>query len=439
MSFEILKDNYESPRLTYELLDCSMPASFDQYSNCGYGCVYCFSTNQRGITPGSADYFAKKVKKVSLKRFKRYFEELDNPKNKFRDLIKNRVTLQWGGLSDPLCPIEEQEGLGYEILSYLKEIKYPICFSSKSDLLLRNEKYFDLFRGMQDYWSYKASIITYDEEKAKIIEAGVPSPEARLQVLKKLSDIGIWTIIRVRPFIIGLTSLDYQKLLRTAAEYGVKAVSTEFFCLELRSLGINKAKYDLISSVLGFDVIQFYKNISVGSGYLRLNRAVKEPYYIEMRKICDETGMKFHVSDSMGKEWGDSGSCCGLPCDESGKPSLTNYSQFQFTNALQIAKKKGFVTFDDIAVLDNWSTGVTLGGNLKLGSNLKMKQYEDITIYEHVKNVWNSPNNGLSPYKYFQGVLVPEKLDENGNVVYKYNCYSKDYNKCEGCSGGCSL
>ncbi len=40
---ELLPGYYVSPRWTYEILDCSMPMTFDTYSNCAFQCVYCFS------------------------------------------------------------------------------------------------------------------------------------------------------------------------------------------------------------------------------------------------------------------------------------------------------------------------------------------------------------------------------------------------------------
>ena len=427
---------YASPRITGEFLDCSMPMSFDQYSNCGYNCLYCFSTFQRAVGASAKNYLAKNYKKVSITRFKKYFEDLDNPKNPFRNIIKNRITMQWGGLSDPMCPIEEEEGLGYEILSYLKEIRYPICFSSKSDLLLRDEKYLKLFEGMGDIWSYKASIITYDAEKASLMEAGTPSPSRRLEVLEKLSSMGIWTIIRLRPFIIGLTDLTYEQLLLDAAKAGVKAISTEFFCLELRSMKVAKNKYDLISKIVGFDIVQYYKNISSTQGYLRLNRTIKEPYYKRMREICNETGMKLHISDAHGKEYGDSGSCCGLPCDAKLNPTLSNYSQFQFTNALMIAKKNGKVKFSDIAEKDVWAKGleVSKGPGYNTGSDYKRNRKCSVDFYTYMRNEWNTPNAQNSPYKYFSGVLKPKELDENGDIVYYYDPISKPCTSCGSCT-----
>jgi len=407
--------------------------TFDQYGNCGYGCSYCFSTFQRAISGGAKNYLAKKVKAVSLKAFKRTFTELDNPKNKFAPFIKNRITMQWGGLSDPLCPIEEQEGLGYEILSFLKEINYPICFSSKSDLLLRDKKYFDLFRGMEKLWSYKASIITLDENKSAIVEAGTPPPQRRVEVLKALSDIGIWTIWRLRPFIIGLSSLDYEEQVRTAAKVGCKAISTEFFCLELRANNIAKAKYAAISKLVGFDIVQFYKNISVTQGYLRLNRKIKEPYYQKMLAICKETGMNFHVSDCHGKELGASGSCCGLPANSEGDCALTNYSKGQFTNALQIAKKNGQVSWDDIEKNDIWLNTIQANTFWHSSSQYESEKKCKMSAYQFMKNSWNNPASANSPYKYFGysgqkdssgkdlGILHPEKVDKNGNIIYKFN------------------
>ena len=44
-----IEHSYGSPRWSGEIADCSLPMTFDTYSNCSYGCVYCFSQYQRGI------------------------------------------------------------------------------------------------------------------------------------------------------------------------------------------------------------------------------------------------------------------------------------------------------------------------------------------------------------------------------------------------------
>jgi len=46
---------------------------------------------------------------------------------------------------------------------------------------------------------------------------------------------------------------------------------------------------------------------------------------------------------------------------------------------------------------------------------------EKWTLYDFIRNRWNQPNDSNSPYKYFNGVLIPSKIDENGDIIYKYN------------------
>ena len=42
-----IKKDYMSPRWSMEIVDCSMPMSFDTYSRCAYNCLYCFAYFQK--------------------------------------------------------------------------------------------------------------------------------------------------------------------------------------------------------------------------------------------------------------------------------------------------------------------------------------------------------------------------------------------------------
>ena len=59
---------YQSPRWSAEIADCSMPMTFDTYSNCAFGCMYCFSQYQRGIGGAKEHYLAKEVNPVNVER-----------------------------------------------------------------------------------------------------------------------------------------------------------------------------------------------------------------------------------------------------------------------------------------------------------------------------------------------------------------------------------
>lgn len=408
--------NYDSPRWTNEVADCSMPMTFDTYSNCSFGCIYCFSQFQRGTGGGKEKYFAKEVRAVNTEKVKRMFIDPDKYAGQFADYIKQRRVMQWGGLSDQFDGFERKYGKTLELLRFFKEINYPLCFSTKSTWWTQDERYMELFRG-QHNWNVKFSIITLDEQKARIIEQGVPTPAQRLDAIERIAkaDAGGATL-RLRPFVIGVSTPSYLDLIRQASDKGATAMSTEFFCMELRSptLKKQKAKFE---ALCGFDLFEFYKKYSVQSGYLRLNHKVKEPFIMNMKSLCEELGMRFYVSDAHFKELCCNGSCCGLPAS-------WNYSRGQFCEALQIAKKKGFVEWADIKADINsllggfeWRTAHGFNTN----TSEKKAKFAAMSMADYMRWLWNNPQAGQSPYKLFEGVLVPARKDKDGNFIYEYN------------------
>lgn len=414
MSSNEIKYGYQSPRWTGEIADCSLPLTFDTYSNCSFGCVYCFSQYQRGIGGAKEDYFSKKVKAVNPEKIKKIFS-LEDKNSQFYQYIKTRRPIQYGGLSDQFDGFEKKYGVTYEILKYLREINYPICFSTKSAWVFHDPKYRELFKGA-DNWNVKFSIITLDEKDAKGIEVGVPTPKERLDAMReynKLSKGG--TTLRLRPFIVGVSDKTYLDLIKEAADAGATAVTTEFFCLEMRSIKQAREHYQTISDCAGFDIVEFYRKYSNGSGYLRLNRKVKEKYIYKMKELCHNLGMRFYVSDAHFKECSDNCCCCALP------PSW-DYSRGHFAAALQIAKKTGKVQWSDIEkdmyFLD-FEYSKAQGFNINSSEN--KAKFADMTLKDYLRYLWNSPKRGQSPYKIFERVLKPDGVDENGDIIYKYD------------------
>lgn len=405
---------YGSPRWTNEVADCSMPMTFDTYSNCSFGCLYCFSQFQRGIGLGKSAYLNKVVNSVNVEKVKRMF--LHPETSQFGEYIKQRKVMQWGGLSDQFDDNERKYGKTLELLRFFKDIDYPLCFSTKATWWLDDKRYTDLFRGQKN-WNVKFSIITKEEEKARIIEAGVDSPKKRLEAIEKMANLDAGgATLRLRPFIIGISTPSYLDLIKEASERGATALSTEFFCLEQRSNTLRE-KLPTFNKLCGFDLLEFYKKYSVSSGYLRLNRNVKRPFIKNMKELCDKIGMRFYVSDAHFKELCCNGSCCGLP-------ESWNYSRGQFCNALIIAKKNGVVKYSDIKedidkLLGGFNWDKACGYNCN--SSEKRAQFYGMTMAQYMRWLWNTPNAGQSPYKLFEGVLKPTIKDENGDIIYSYD------------------
>lgn len=410
-----IKEGYCSPRWRNEIADCSMPMTFDTYSVCSYNCLYCFSQFQKALGKSKDRYIHKDVSSVGVERVKKMFLEPDKYGGQFATYIKQRKVMQWGGLADEFDEFEKRYGKSLELLKFFKEIDYPLCFSTKATWFTDDDRYMSLIEGQKN-WNFKFSIITLDEKKAKIIERGVDSPLKRLEAIRRIVEAGAGgATLRLRPFIIGVSTPTYLDLIREAYNRGATALSTEFFCVEQRSK-VLKDNAPIFAEQCGFDIMAFYRKYNISAGYLRLNRNVKRPFIENMKNLCDELGMRFYVSDAHFKELCCNGSCCGLPED-------WNYSRGQFCNALLICKEKGSVRWsdikDDIELLHQYSYRRAEGFNTKNEENRARFYYNTMAEYMHW--LWNNPKNGQNPYKMFEGVMRPDGKDENGDLIYVYD------------------
>ena len=136
-----------------------------------------------------------------------------------------------------------------------------------------------------------------------------------------------------------------------------------------------------------------------------------------MEALCKEVGMRFYVSDAHFKELCCNGSCCGLPPD-------WNYSRGQFCEALQIAKEKGSVRYSDIAKdINALHSGYEFrkANGFNCNSSEKRAQFYGMSMADYMRWLWNNPQSGQSPYKLFEGVLLPSGKDEAGNLIYIYD------------------
>lgn len=417
---------YNSPRWSSEVLDCAMPMSFDTYSNCSFACLYCFSAFQRAIGDGKEDYIHHKVQSVNVEGVRDLF--LGKKKSDFDWYIQRRMVMQWGGLSDGFDYYEKQFGKSLELLKFFREIQYPLSISTKGTWFVNDDRYREQLKGA-DHIHFKVSIITLDQEKARRMEKGVSAPEERFKALEELNKLGVGgTTARFRPFILGV-SADFpfsqktkdqleQYVVRTK-ESGCYSLTTEFLCLETRSANVAEDKYAEIGRIAGFDMWGFYRKYSQArSGLLRLSYDIKRPYMETLQELCHKHGLRFFVSDQHHKEKCDWCGCCGMP----NRPPFDNVHYGQYAHALLIAKEKGRVRWSDISEL-NGMGGVSFGGASGFNSGGTKQRVHRMyqTLKDFARDIWNNPESGQSPAKYFGGVLVPDAPDGNGDIVYLYN------------------
>ena len=417
---DLMKGYYEAPRWSGELLDCSMPMTFDTYSNCAFNCMYCFSFFQRAVGDTAEAYLSNKVKAVNIEHIKRMFTDPDNHGGQFASYIKHRIPMQWGGLSDGFDYYERKFGKSLELLTFFNSINYPLSISTKGTWFVDDPRYIAQIEGRENiHW--KVSIITLDEKVAHKIEAGVPTPMERFETLRKLSAFsGGKTTLRFRPFIIGVSDDYIEQMCELAADSKCYSVTTEFMCIESRASGTAAARFEKIGDVIGYDLLDYYSENSVrSSGLMRLNYELKRPYIERFKKACKANGLKFFVSDCHLKGQSEHASCCGMPP----VGELANYSKGQFTHAMMIAKQKGWVRWNDIAdeaakILKPipFYQAAGFNANTRLRA---MRRYQ--SMFDYMRMIWDNPESWQSPARYFGGELVPAGTDEDGDIIYLYN------------------
>ncbi len=431
---------YYSPRISSELPDCSSPLTFDTYSRCSMRCQYCFSHAQKDVNPGTKDAPLQGVNPAKL--FKMIDGELDTIEGKlfYKHFFKDKFLFHWGGLADSFCHYERKYHTSYDILEGLLEREYPVMFSSKGPAIT-DDKYVSLFEkyAEQNTMAFQFSIITADDKLAKKVEPGVPTPTERFEYMRVLSDMGYTTILRLRPFIIGITDHTLPELLQQAYDSGASAVSTEFYALDQRCVGSMKKATERMGKHMGIDdIFKYFNKLSPKErgGYNRLNRLIKEPYVKYMYKFCCDHDMVFTCSDPDYKELCMSGNCCGLP-EQHVTESLNNWSKWQMTNAIKEARRHYHRTggelmelnFNEVYGKKDWIFDEIALSHQDIGcTKYPYAMRKQLTLRHLLQDKWNNLKSYANPRNYFHGKVMPVGLSEDSaNLVYRYNV--SDYEK----------
>jgi len=423
--------SYHSPRVTSEFMDCAQPFVFDHYSHCSLGCSYCFAYSMKTNNPS----FNKQLHAVDPKKFKQALLGKGGKEQKamYNSFFKRRFIMHWGGMADPFCNFELANGIGYKIIEALAREAYPTIFCFKGSAIY-TKKYSNLFEknSHNKNFVFQVSIPIPSDKMAKEIEIGTPLPSKRIRMLKRLSDMGYYTILRLRPFIIGLTDQGLDELLDKAREAGIKAISTEFFTIDSRATTGQKKRYKWIGKLAGVDNInEYYQVLSPKErgGYLRLNRLVKERYIKKLFTYCQKHNLIFGCGDPDFKELNTSGNCCGPPSVYEDNPELTNWSKAQVAWFLRKArirynKNGGINRFHFDKVYNTEESPFLIEeqfGQDHVGVvNKTASERYGLTYLSVAKDCWNNLKSPGNPRNYFNGKLLPVNIDNEGNYVFKY-------------------
>ena len=197
------------------LLNCSSIGdySFNCYTGCTNGCVYCYA------------------------RFMQRFHPHDEPWGKFvdvkinaADVLAKRVRRLAPGsvftcsACDGWQPVESHYKLTRWCCQMLLDAGFHLDVLTKSELVLRD---LDIFKG-QDV-CLGITITTPDEDVAKLWEPKASAVSSRLRVLKEAKAAGLETAVMFGPLLPGISDTPeaLAKLFGLAADGGVDRIWTD--------------------------------------------------------------------------------------------------------------------------------------------------------------------------------------------------------------------
>jgi DNA repair photolyase len=429
--------DYQSPRISSEIPDCSMPLSMDTYKFCSLSCCYCFSFFFKANNPAIKNSeTGMDLTSINAKKFIAAIsgKPIDSRGAMMHKLFYNRkFLLHIGGLADPFCNFEAKNGVGYEIMNALGDLNYPTLFSTKGANVALSKKYTDLFEryAKQNNFAFQVSMVTNDKNMASRVEIGVPSPEQRIELIRRYSAMGYWTILRLRPYIIGITDESIDSLLEDALAAGINAISMEFYALDARASGEAKKRYDWLGKIVGAkNLMEYFARLSPGErgGYRRLNRLVKEIHVKKVYKFCIEHGLEFGCSDPDFKELTTTGSCCGMPDKYEKNHLLENWTRQQMTFHLKEARRIYHLTgklntfrFTQVYKDEPYFDYPGLSHDHVCETSMCAADRVNLTYRRILRNYWNNLRSYAAPQNYFHGKVIACGMDENKDLIYTYN------------------
>jgi DNA repair photolyase len=251
------------------------------YRGCTHGCIYCDSRSK-------------------CYQFTHPFEDIEVKRNAPELLEKalkskrKKCMIGTGSMSDPYMHCEEELGITRQCLEIIQRYGFGLAIQTKSDRILRD---IDILEEInkESKCVVQMTLTTYDDNLCSILEPNVCNTKRRLEVLAKVRERGIPTIVWITPILpfINDTEENVRQILEACAETGVRGIIDFGMGLTLRE-GDREYYYDALDKHfpgLKQKYIDMYGNAyeipSPNSG--KLMKILKE--------ICQKNNMLYKPDD----------------------------------------------------------------------------------------------------------------------------------------------
>ena len=182
------------------------------YRGCSHGCIYCDSRSK-------------------CYQFTHPFEDIEVKRNAPELLEKalrskrKKCMIGTGSMSDPYMHCEEELRLTRKCLEIIHKYGFGAAIQTKSDRILQD---IDLLAEINRSAKcvVQITLTTYDDDLCRIVEPNVCSTRRRIEVLEKMQERGIPTVVWLTPILpfINDTEENITSILNECVRTGVKGV-----------------------------------------------------------------------------------------------------------------------------------------------------------------------------------------------------------------------
>ena len=182
------------------------------YRGCTHGCIYCDSRSK-------------------CYQFTHPFEDIEVKQNAPELLEaalrskRKKGMIGTGAMSDPYMHCEEELQLTKKCLEIILKYGFGAAIQTKSDRILRD---IDLLSEINKSAKcvVQMTLTTYDDDLCRILEPNVCNTKRRIEVLEKMQERGIPTIVWITPILpfINDTEDNLSAILNECARVGVKGI-----------------------------------------------------------------------------------------------------------------------------------------------------------------------------------------------------------------------
>lgn len=391
----------ETPAVNFACYYCPISLRLDSYVGCDFGCKYCFANSwmKRMYTAMDIHW----VRNGALKSLQDRFEK-ESPKNGpsiEMQCTNRKVPIHWGGNCDPFPSREKELGVTYEFLKYLHDIDYPIVMSSKSDMILEN-KYFNLASEIPFIFQTTITQDVYPE-----LEPKAPTVERRLETVKTLADAGIYTVVRMEPYLpTKKIKVDLPNLLDKFVEAGVRHVTmsrVRIFDNKLKEFFPKDEYADILRSPHSDRM-----SGSIDNGTFNMS--------LEMKNEVNVRGMTYGGASDVDQLLTDGGFTCCFSQEDAPKGFENVLDCGQYAMARKSRETGKPVTYRDVT-----SRWYPKGAFMKtIGDSKKKKDSLWRTMDSYMNGLWNNKKPRSFNIRDMIGMRIMGK-DNNGDFIYQFD------------------